>query len=108
MDNEIYDIVMQEFQVFFGAGDTVEPFEREICAKTITDLLEVMGYKRQRIIEKVTAFAIYNSLYKTALLCNKETVFLSADSIKVMAKTIYNIDLDNFNAEDEEENKDEQ
>ena len=46
MDKELYDEILADISIQFGAGDTVEPEDREFCAKQIVDHLQQLGYRK--------------------------------------------------------------
>ncbi len=46
MDKELYDTVLAEIKVQFGAGDYIEPEDREMCAKMIVEVLEKADYRK--------------------------------------------------------------
>lgn len=46
MNKELYDTVLAEIKVQFGAGDYIEPRDREACAELIVEVLEKAGYRK--------------------------------------------------------------
>lgn len=55
MDKELYDEILADISIQFGAGDTVEPEDREFCAKQIVDHLQQLGYRKADEVRKETA-----------------------------------------------------
>ena len=92
-NNELYDIIMKYVEVFFKDGQTVEPFDKRPFAKTLSEVLDLMGYKKKNIVEKDVAKIIYGSLYKTALLFKDSELRISANDIKETAESVYGVDI---------------
>lgn len=95
-NEEIYDIIMTELNVFLKEGETIYKGLKTDLADALVGILKLMRYKRQEQVEKDTAKVIFKSLYDTAILCHDNKLTLGADDIKSMAKTVYDVDIVEF------------
>lgn len=92
MDKELYDEILADISIQFGAGDTVEPEDREFCAKQIVDHLQQLGYRKADEVRKETAIEIYNSLIDETVW-ETDTIIISVDWLKDKIKN-YGIEVD--------------
>lgn len=63
MNKELYDTVIAEIKVQFGAGDYIEPEGREACAEMIVEALEKAGYRKADEVRKETAKEILQHMH---------------------------------------------